>query len=392
MIVIKNATLFTMESINGENGYVAFKNGKIEKTGRTFSSDRFKEYTVIDAKGAALTPGLVEAHCHVGIAEEGIMFEGNDLNETTDPVYPELRGLDSVNPRDKAFETTAASGVTTVVSGPGSANIIGGTFAAMKTIGDTAEQMVFVEETAMKMALGENPKRVYSGQKRSPSTRMANAAILREWLHKAKEYHEEWRAFDAGKADKPAFNMKLHSLKRVFEGMPVKIHAHRSDDIMTAIRIVKEFDLDATIEHATEAHLIPKSVKESGIPVILGPTLGARGKYETSQRTFQSAAILDKHEVPFSIMTDHPVVTTDNILVQAALFVKSGLSRQKALEAITINAARLSGIDDRVGSIAPGKDADLVLWDGDPFDIMTRPKTVYIEGKALARFEGGKHV
>ncbi len=392
MIVIKNATLYTMESINGERGYVAFKDGKIEEVGRTFEEKRFADYTIVDAEGAVLTPGLIEPHCHLGIHEEGILFEGNDVNETTDPVYPELRGLDSINPCDNAFATTAAAGVTTVVTGPGSANIIGGTFAAIKTVGETVDDMVVVPETSMKMALGENPKRVYSGQKRSPSTRMANASILREWLIKAQEYREEWSEYEEGKRDKkPSFNMKLHSLKRVFEGMPVKIHAHRSDDIMTAIRIVKEFGLQATIEHATEAHLTPKAIKESGLPVILGPTLGSRGKVETAQRTFQAAAILAEHDVPFSFMTDHPVVASESILVQAALYVKSGLDRHKALEAITINAARLSGLDKRIGSIKAGKDADLVLWDGDPFDIMSRPKTVYIEGKPLANIEGGKH-
>ncbi len=384
MKVIKNATLHTMESINGENGYVAFEDGRIVETGRTFDASRFKDASVIDAEGKPLTPGLVDPHCHVGVSEEGIRFEGMDHNEMTDPIHPELRGLDALYPKDMAFKNTVKSGVTTVVSGPGSANIIGGTFCAVKTVGDTVEKMVFKEETAMKMALGENPKRIYSNQQKSPSTRMASAALMREWLIKAQEYKRALEMHEKGEREKkPDFDMKLHSLKRVFEGMKVKIHAHRSDDIMTAIRISKEFGLDASIDHGTEAHLIPRTIAESDLPVILGPTLGASTKYETTSRSFKSAAILDSYDIPFAVMTDHPVVTTENTLVQLALFVKEGLKRARALEAVTSRSASINGIDDRVGSLKPGKDADLVIWDGDPFDIMTRAERVFIEGAVV---------
>ncbi len=377
--------LYTMDTIDGENGFIAIKNQKIEAIGTILDEKQYQDYQVLDAKGAMLTPGLVDPHCHIGVMEEGIQFEGNDTNETTNPIYPELRGIDSVYPHDRAFLYTAKSGVTTVVTGPGSANVIGGTFTALKTVGNTVDEMIFKEEVCMKMALGENPKRVYSSQKRNPSTRMASAALAREWLQKAKDYHQELKAYESNKEDakKPVFDAKLHSLMRVFEGMKVKIHAHRSDDIMTAIRIAKEYDLDMTIDHGTEAYLIPEEVKNSGYPVILGPTLTYASKYELINRSFTSAKVLEEHGVLFAIMTDHPIVTLDMTRVQVALFVKAGLSKKSALKAITINAAKLNGLDDRVGSLAVGKDADLVLWNGDIFDIMVDPLLVMINGQIV---------
>ncbi len=384
MILIKNAQLYTMDSFNGERGYVALKNGKIDAVGQG-EPEGYTDYRVIDAKGKIVTPGLVDPHCHIGVMEEGIQFEGNDTNEMTNPVYPELRGLDSVYPHDRAFAYAAKSGVTTVVTGPGSANVIGGTFTAIKTVGKTVDEMMLKEEVCMKMALGENPKRVYSQQKKAPSTRMASAALMREWLQRAKEYRAQLKAHEAGEegANKPNFDMKLHSLMRVFDGMLVKIHAHRSDDIMTAIRIAKEFDLNVTIDHATEAYLIPEAVKESGVPIIIGPTLGYSSKYELIHRSFTAGRVLEQFDIDFALMTDHPVVTVDVTMVHAGLYVKEGLSRQKALEAVTINAARLNGIDDRVGSLSQGKDADVVMWDGDPFDLMTRPALVVLDGRVV---------
>ncbi len=385
MILIKNAQLFTMHTLNDELGYIAIKNGKIEAVGASFDQEKYQDYKVIDAQGKMVTPGLVDPHCHIGVMEEGIQFEGNDTNETTNPIYPELRGLDSVYPHDRAFSYASKSGVTSVVTGPGSANVIGGTFTALKTVGKTVDEMVFKEEVCIKMALGENPKRVYSQQKKNPSTRMASAALMREWLQKAKDYHTQLKAYEdkVEGATKPTFDMKLHSLMRVFDGMLVKIHAHRSDDIMTAIRIAKEFDLNATIDHATEAYLIPEAVKASGYPMILGPTLGYSSKYELINRSFSSASVLEKHDIPFAIMTDHPIVTLDVSLIQTALFVKEGLSRQKALAAMTIDAAKVNGIESRVGSLEVGKDADVVIWDNDPFDIMTRTELVIIDGNIV---------
>ncbi len=386
MIVIKNAHIHTMDSAGDFVGALAIQDGLIAGVDIDLEDPLYKDAHIIDAKGMVLTPGLVDPHCHIGVMEEGIQFEGMDHNEITNPVYPELRAIDALYPHDISFKYAAKSGVTSVVSGPGSANVIGGTFTAIKTVGNTVDAMVIKPEVCMKMALGENPKRTYSKQQKSPSTRMASAALIREWLMRAKEYKEALDRYEANQTDarKPAFDMKLHSLKRVFEGMPVKIHAHRSDDIMTAIRITKEFNLEATIDHGTESHLLVETVKQSEVPLILGPTLGASTKYETVNRTFETAAVLEKHSIPFAIMTDHPVVTLDNTLVQAALYVKAGLSRQRALEALTIDAARLNKIDDRVGSLKVGKDADLVLWDGDLFNIMTRTHLVMIDGVIIS--------
>ncbi|MFH5881460.1 amidohydrolase [Liberiplasma polymorphum] len=385
MIIIKNARLYTMEDIYNELGFIAIKDGKILEVGREFNAENYEGYDIIDAEGKIVTPGLVDPHCHIGVMEEAIQFEGNDTNEMTNPIYPELRGLDSVFPNDMAFGYTYKSGITSVVTGPGSANVIGGTFTALKTVGNTVDAMVFKEEVCMKMALGENPKRVYSGQKKAPSTRMASAALMREYLMRARDYHMQLKAFESGEenATKPSFDMKLHSLQRVFDGMLVKIHAHRSDDIMTAIRIIKEFNLNATIEHATEAYLIADAVKESKVPLIIGPTLGAASKYELVRKSFKSAKILEDHDILFAIMTDHPVITLDTTLVQAALFVKEGLSEKKALEALTINAAKLNQIEDRVGSLKKGKDADIVIWDNELFNIMVRPTLVMIDGQIV---------
>ena len=385
MLIIKNANLITMSEHNYVNGSIVVDNGKIIAVGTDIILEQFGEAEVIDAEGKFVTPGLVDPHCHIGIMEEGIQFEGNDTNEMSGPIYPELRGIDSIYPKDMAFEYTYKAGITTVNTGPGSANIIGGTFTAIKTYGETVDEMVIKEETCMKMALGENPKRVYGTSNKNPGTRMASAALMREWLFKAKEYHKKHNAYLNKEEDakEPPFDMKLHSLMRVFEGMIVKIHAHRADDIMTGIRIAKEFGLTATIDHATEAYLIPEQVKASGTKLIIGPTLGMASKYELVNKSFRSAKVLEDNEIDFAIMTDHPIITLDTTLVQAALFVKEGLSEEKALEALTITAARLNGIEDRVGSLEAGKDADVVIWDGSLFDIMTRTDTVIINGKVV---------
>jgi imidazolonepropionase-like amidohydrolase len=385
MIVITNAKIYTVTNGIIENGFIALEGKKIVEVGPNFDEKKYKDAQIIDALGCNLTPGLVDPHCHIGIMEEGIGFEGNDTNEMSGPIYPELRGIDSIYVKDMAFENTYKSGVTTVNTGPGSANVIGGTFTAIKTYGETVDEMIIKEETCMKMALGENPKRVYGTAKKNPATRMASAALMREWLFKAREYHKEYHAFinKVEDAKEPKFDMKLHSLMRVFDGMPVKIHAHRADDIMTAIRIAKEFDLTVTVDHATEAYLIPKQVKESGVSLIIGPTLGYASKYELVNKSFKSAKVLEDNGIEFSIMTDHPIITLDTTLVQAALFIKEGLSKEKALEALTYTAAKLNGIEDRVGSLEVGKDADIVIWDGDMFDVYTSPNMVIINGQIV---------
>ncbi len=384
MLIIKNANIKTMASSDFENGVIVIKEKKILEVGNIDVS-KYKAAKIIDAKGLLVTPGLVDPHCHIGVMEEGIRFEGNDTNEMSGPIYPELRGIDSIYMKDMAFEYTYKAGITTVNTGPGSANVIGGTFTAIKTFGETVEDVLIKEETSMKMALGENPKRVYGTGNKNPGTRMASAALMREWLFKAKDYHKKYNAWinKEDEAKEPPFDMKLHSLMRVFDGMIVKIHAHRADDIATAIRISKEFNLNTTIEHATESYLIPDLVKESGYPMIIGPTLGMASKYELINKSFKSAKVLEDNGISFAIMTDHPIITLDMTLVQTALFVKEGLSEKKALEALTINSAKLNGIEDRVGSIEVGKDADIVIWDGPLFDIFTRTEYVIIDGAVV---------
>lgn len=383
MLIIQNARIKTMAGAEIKNGSILVEKGKIKEVSE--GKLKIKGAEVIDAGGKLVTPGLVDPHCHIGVFEQGIRYEGADGNEVTNPITPELRAIDSVYMGDVAFEYSYKSGITTVNTGPGSANIIGGTFTAIKTYGESVEDVVIKEETAMKMALGENPKFAYGKNGKAPSTRMASAALMREWLFKAKEYRNKvkaWENKDEG-ATEPPFDMKLNSLMRVFDGMIVKIHAHRTDDIETAIRIGKEFGLKLTIEHASESYLIPNKIKRSGVPMIIGPNLVFAGKIEAKNKSFKSAGILEAHDIPFAIMTDHPVVTMDMTLVQTALFVKEGLSEEKALEALTITAAKLNGIEDRVGSLEVGKDADIVIWDGPLFDIMTRTTCVIIDGKVV---------
>lgn len=386
MIIIKNANLISMEDINYEITDILINDGKIVKVGK-INENEYADAQVIDAKKRFVTPGLVDAHCHVGMIESTIGWAGSDVNEITNPITPELRGIDGIKPHDPCFKEALMSGVTTVCTGPGSANIIGGTFCALKTKGKTVEDMVLKEEIAMKMALGENPKRCYGSSNKTPLTRMASAALMREWLFKAKEYHDKKAKYESdlkeGKDNltKPPFDMKLESLSRVFDGMLVKIHAHQADDIATAMRIAKEFNLNMTIEHCTEGYLIPEALKENNQRCIIGPTLGGKSKYELKEKSFISGKVLYDNNILFAIMTDHPVIEQKHTLVQLALFVKEGLPELAALKAVTINAAKVCEIDDRVGSIKDGKDADIVIWSGNPLDIMTKADVVILNGQ-----------
>ncbi len=384
MYLIKNANLIGMQEVNYEIRDILTDGAKIVKIGLLDVKD-YPQATVIDAAGRFVTPGIVDPHCHIGIFEEAIGFEGADGNEMTNPVYPELRAIDAIKPQDVAFAEALESGVTTVCTGPGSANVIGGTFCVLKTCGKTVDDMVVVAESAMKMALGENPKRVYNAKTQSPSTRMASAALIREALTKAKEYLAKKEKYAADLKEgkdvaKPEFNMKWESLSRVFQGFPVKIHAHQQDDIATAIRIIEEFGLKGTIEHATEGHLIADYLVKHDQAVIIGPTLGSKSKYELRNKTFKAARILHEHHVKFAIMTDHPVIHLANALTQAAIFVKEGLPELEALRAVTRYAAEINHVADRVGSIAEGKDADIVIWDGHPLHYLTKTDYVMVSG------------
>lgn len=374
-----------MEKDNFKNGYVVISDGKISDVGNMcdLKADMDSFSSVYDAEGDYLLPGFVDAHCHVGLFEEGVGDIGMDGNEDTSPVTPQLRALDAINPFDSAFSDAVRGGVTTVVTGPGSANIIGGQFAAIKTCGRCIDDMVIKEPAAMKVALGENPTSVYSARKEAPVTRMATAAILRETLFLAKEYNEKVKAYKKNSEDneKPEFDFKMESLLPVLNGeIPMKVHAHRADDICTAIRIAKEFDIRITLEHCTEGHLISDIIKREKIPVMLGPTLTSKSKLELKNLSFDIYKCFEKEGIDFAIITDHPEITIDNLYLCASLAVREGISKMTALRGITINAARGAEISERVGSIKCGKDADLVIISGELFSLDSKIKKVFIDG------------
>lgn len=347
-----------------ENGSILIKDGKIVEVGDNIIAPL--DAKVIDAGGRLITPGFVEAHCHLGLWEDSIGFEGRDGNETTDPITPQLRGIDGINPMDRTFEEAREGGVTTVVSGPGSANVIGGTFAAIKTYGNRIDDMIIKDPIAMKIAFGENPKRFYNSQNKTPVTRMAIAALLRDILFKAQEYlYKKENAEDESK--KPKFDIQMEALIPVLKKeIPVKAHAHRADDIFTALRIAKEFDLDITLDHCTEGHLIVEDLVKEGKGVIVGPTLGERTKFELKNKTFDTPRILNEAGVKIAITTDSPVIPQQHLSLCAGLAHKAGLDEMEAFKAITIYPAEIVGLADRVGSIEVGKDADIVIFNGNP--------------------------
>lgn len=384
MIAIKNVTIHTMtEDEIIENGIVLINDDKISQVGSDIIIPSNAE--IIDGQGGFLMPGIIDAHCHIGMWENGIGVEGDDGNETTDPATPQLRAIDAINTRDKCFEEALEAGITTVATGPGSANVIGGTFATLKTYGNTIEEMVINDCTAMKSAFGENPKRIYNAKKAAPSTRMATAAILRENLQKAKIYVEKKEAAINGLGKEPDFDMKLEALGKVIKKeIPLKSHAHRADDILTAIRIAKEFDLDLSLEHCTEGHLITESLKDEHIKsIIVGPSLSDRSKVELKNLTFKTPMILNKAGIKVSIMTDHPVIPLQYISLCAALAAREGMDEEEALRSITINPAHAINADHRVGSIENGKDADIIIYNGHPFDLRNTVKFVMVNGKVV---------
>ncbi len=383
MIFIKNGHIFTMAGEIIEKGSILIKDGKILEVGEDLVAPL--DAKIIDAEGKMVLPGFIDAHCHIGMWEEGMGFEGSDGNEMMDPVTPQLRAIDAINPMDEAFEEAYIGGVTTAVTGPGSANVIGGMSAALKTYGKRVDDMIIKEPIAMKVAFGENPKRVYEAQKKSPMTRMATAAILREALFKAKSYMKKKEEGKEDPSKMPEYDIKMEALSRVLnKEIPLKAHAHRADDIFTAIRIAKEFDVDITLDHCTEGHLIADYLAEEGKAAIVGPTLSNRSKIELRNLTFDTPRILHEAGVKIAITTDSPVIPLQYLPVCAGLAHKSGLEEIEALKAITINAAEITGIDDRVGSIEPGKDADIVIFDGNPIkDIDCKTYATIIDGEIV---------
>ena len=345
---------------------------------------------VVDASGLEVYPGFVEAHGHTGLDGYGIGYEGWDYNEMGDVLSPQLRAIDGIKPGDHCFKQAAAAGVTCVCTGPGSANVLGGTFAAVKTYGRRVEDMLVKADVAMKCAFGENPKRCY--REKGNSTRMTTAAKLREMLFKAREYDRKIKAAGEDESKLPPFDMKLNALLPVIRGeLPLKAHAHQADDLFTAIRIAKEFGVKLTLEHCTEGHRVADLLAAENLPMAVGPTLGHASKYELRFKTWETPAVLDKAGCRVSIITDAPVIPLHHLPLCAGMAVHAGMDPFHALQAITINPARHAGIEDRVGSLEVGKDADIVVMDGSCFEISTSVHHVFIDGNAQptkVEFEG----
>lgn len=384
-MLIINGTVHTMDGLTIPNGYVAVTGSKIAQVGPMEECPASWEGETIDAHQGHILPGFVDAHCHLGLFGDALGFEADDGNESTDPCTPNLRAIDAINPLDRCFEEARAAGVTTVLTGPGSANPISGQFAAIKTTGRWVDAMIVRAPVAMKLALGENPKCVYNDRHETPVTRMATAAIIRENLQKALEYAEKLdRAEEDEDEEKPDYDAKLEALLPVVRGeLPVHIHAHRADDMATGIRIAKEFGLKCVLVHGTEGHLIPDLLEQEDIPVITGPILGDRSKPELANMTIETPAVLTLQGVKVAICTDHPEVPIQYLPLCAAMAVKGGMTPEAALAAITINAAEIAGIADRVGSLTPGKDADLVITSGHPINLLSRVSAVFVEGQKV---------
>lgn len=382
MLLLKNGNVMTMAG-PAFVGDVAIENGKIVAVGQSLS---YSDAEVRDVTGMTVMPGIVDPHCHIGMWEDAMGFEGADGNECTNPITPELRAIDAINPYDRCFEEAAAGGVTTCVTGPGSANVIGGQFVAIKTYGDSVDDMVLRFPVAVKAAFGENPKRVYNGKNQTPSTRMATAALMRKALIEAQEYNEK---LERGKADPekmPERNLGKEILARVIRReLPMKIHAHRADDILTAIRICREFKLRYTLDHCTEGYLITDKLKEALSEdcegIIVGPLLTDRSKIELKNLSFKAPKVLEQAGIEYAMMTDHPVTPEQYLPICTAVAVREGASEESALKAITINAAKITGIADRVGSIEVGKDADIAVFSGHPFDFRSRCVLTLVNGK-----------
>lgn len=380
MIFIKNGHILTMAGQEYASGCLLLgDDGKIAAVGEKLDCPSGAQ--VLDAQGRLITPGCVEAHCHIGLHNEAVGWEGRDYNEIVDPITPQMRAIDSINPQDEAFGLAIQGGVTTACTGPGSANVVGGTFAAIKTCGDSVDDMVVKSPLAMKCAFGENPKRCYGVEKKStPMTRMGVASVLRELLFKTQEYQ---RAKDGGK--EPPFDMKLEAMLPVIRGeLPLKIHAHRADDILTAVRVVKEFGLSATLDHCTDGALIAGQLARTGLSAFVGPTLGGKTKVELRNKGFQTPAALHEAGVPISIITDAPVIPLQYLPMCAGLASAAGLPYDQAWRAITINPAVQTGIGDRVGSLEVGKDADVVIWTADPLRVVgAHAWTTIVDGKIV---------
>lgn len=382
---IVNGYVKTMTGIDYENGTIHVRDGKITEVG---SNEQIlvtpvDGEVVLDVKGALVMPGIIEAHCHMGITEEKKGMEGDDCNETVNPLTPWLRAIDAIHSMDAAFADAVKAGITAAMIGPGSSNVVGGQFAVLKTKGRRVDDLIVKAPAAMKVAFGENPKVNYSGMNKSPVTRMAIAGMLRQELIQAKAYrHRKEQAMQAGEAFEEDFTKEcwLPVLRRE---IPIKAHVHRVDDIFTAIRIVKEFDLNMTLDHCSEGHLIAEELAKEGFPAIVGPDLTSRNKIEVQNMGFKTAGILNRAGVMTAITTDHPVSLIQSLPLCAGLAVKCGLDLEEGYKSITIYPAKICGVSDRMGSIEVGKDADLAIFDGNPMETFTRTLYTIIDGEIV---------
>jgi imidazolonepropionase-like amidohydrolase len=382
MIAIVGGTIIPVTKKIIRDGVVLVKGNKIASVGKSIKIP--DKAAVLSAKGHFVLPGLIDAHTHLGIHEVGIREEGWDYNEITEPVSAQLRAIDAINPLERGFQYARCGGVTTVGVAPGSATPIGGTVVAIKTAGSVIDDMVIKNPVGVKAALGENPKRVGREFKRAPFTRMSTAAYVRSMLVKAQNYLNDLQWAKSKKKKVPDRDLAIESFIPVLKKeIPLRVHAHRADDIATAIRIAEEFDIKIVIEHGTEAHKIAEWLAHKNIPVVAGPTIGTPTKVETQARSFKTLRMLKQAGILFSITTDHPFNAIHYLLLGAMLAVKEGLDEQSALQAITINPARILGLDDRVGSLEPGRDADIVIFSGDPFDARSRVLKTLINGEIV---------
>ena len=363
-----------------EDGVVLISDGRIEAVGRDLCVPEAAER--VDATGKVVLPGLVDAHTHLGVHEEAEVWAGQDTNEMTDPVTPHVRALDAINPADLAFADAVAGGVLTVNVNPGSGNPIGGQAAAVRSAGRTVDEMLLRAPSGLKSALGENPKRVYGDRKQLPSTRLGTAAVIRDALVKARNYLDKLDRGDDG--EPPERDLRWEALGLVLSGeIPWRQHCHRADDIATALRLADEFGYRLVIDHGTEAVLLADRLAERGVPVLIGPLLTSRSKVELRNRSLANPGRLAAAGVELGIITDHPVVPIHLLAVQAALAVREGLDPAAALRAVTLTPARVLGLDDRLGSLEPGKHATLCVWSGDPLDARSRVETAWIEGRQV---------
>lgn len=384
-MILIGGRMKTMAGPDIPYGFLHIVDGKIWEIGPLESgetiSDRGEQIVMLPP--GIIMPGIIEAHCHMGITEEKKGMEGDDCNETVNPVTPFLRAIDAINPMDAAFDDAVRAGITSAMIGPGSSNVVGGQFAFVKTKGRRIDDLIVKAPAAMKVAFGENPKVNYSGQGKSPSTRMAIAALLREELFRARQYADRRRnAEEAGEYFEKDF--RLECWLPVLRGeIPLKAHVHRVDDIYTAIRIAREFQIRMTLDHCSEGHLIAEELAAEGFPAIVGPDLTSRNKIEVQNTAFKTAGILQKAGVEIAITTDHPVSLISSLPLCAGMAVKAGLDEEYALKAITIHAARICGVENRVGSLEPGKDADIAVFSGNPMEIATKTLMTIIDGKIV---------